>query len=529
MNATATTVNFAGAASTLSIGAASGTTNMNSDVIIKNKTFKVVDATPNDKFVVANTGATTINFNTTTTPSASAAGIVSNASLYVYNSGTATNNHSTIVNQIYGTDLTNKVVYSLGVGSTATLTGWSIYRYGNNNDIRFNNTWNATAGVNNANDKLVILNNGNVGIGTNDPSTYNLFIYRASNANNLIRIATDGTTTNAIAGVMMTKSNSDTTGFSMRYDRTDDKLYFATQDGTPAYTNRVTIQNDGNVGIGAGAPRGKLDIYNGNVVVRTTGEGASAAIYLATPHDTNNSAMKCAIIAEGISTFSRSKLHFCLDDTADNTTTYNASVSNARMTIIPSGNVGIGKTDPEHKLHVEGTVKITGATETAPTTYTVNIGGNLGVSKDISAFASDIRLKNVISKINNPLNIVNKLSGFYYKFNEIAQEYNLDPDNKTHVGVSAQDVQSVLPEIVEMAPFDSSNLPCGERVSRSGQNYLTIKYDKLTPVLIEAVKELQNQIETQNNIINNQNTIITEMKDSIEYLKKEIDTLKQSS
>ena len=354
VNATATTVNFAGAASTLSIGAASGTTNMNSDVIIKNKTFKVVDATPNDKFVVANTGATTINFNTTTTPSASAAGIVSNASLYVYNSGTATNNHSTIVNQIYGTDLTNKVVYSLGVGSTATLTGWSIYRYGNNNDIRFNNTWNATAGVNNANDKLVILNNGNV---------------------------------------------------------------------------------------------------------------------------------------------------------------------------------GIANTNPGVTLDVSGTVKITGATETAtaPTTYTVNIGGNLGVSKDISAFASDIRLKNVISKINNPLNIVNKLSGFYYKFNEIAQEYNLDPDNKTHVGVSAQDVQSVLPEIVEMAPFDSSNLPCGERVSRSGQNYLTIKYDKLTPVLIEAVKELQNQIETQNNIINNQNTIITEMKDSIEYLKKEIDTLKQSS
>jgi hypothetical protein len=78
--------------------------------------------------------------------------------------------------------------------------------------------------------------------------------------------------------------------------------------------------------------------------IKSSSEADSAILYLATPY-TSGSALKCAIIAQGQTSFSRSKLHFCLDGTADNTyPTYNASVSNSRMTIDYNGNVGINTT-----------------------------------------------------------------------------------------------------------------------------------------------------------------------------------------
>jgi hypothetical protein len=62
------------------------------------------------------------------------------------------------------------------------------------------------------------------------------------------------------------------------------------------------------------------------------------------------------------------------------------------------------------------------------------------------------------------------------------------------LGISAQDVQAVLPEVVSLAPFDSSNLDNGYVVSKSSQNYLTVSYERLVPLLIECIKELKKEI-----------------------------------
>ena len=55
--------------------------------------------------------------------------------------------------------------------------------------------------------------------------------------------------------------------------------------------------------------------------------------------------------------------------------------------------------------------------------------------------------------------------------------------------------------MVVLAPIDRLVLESGEIISKSGENYLTVKYEKLIPLLIEGVKEQQLQIEELKNRI----------------------------
>jgi hypothetical protein len=103
---------------------------------------------------------------------------------------------------------------------------------------------------------------------------------------------------------------------------------------------------------------------------------------------------------------------------------------------------------------------------------------NLVSSGDVTAFFSDDRLKERKNNIENALDKVESLNGFYYIPNELAQELGYEPN--LQVGVSAQEVQKILPEVVVPAPID-------------GQ-YLTVKYEKLVPLLIEAIKELKEKL-----------------------------------
>jgi len=65
--------------------------------------------------------------------------------------------------------------------------------------------------------------------------------------------------------------------------------------------------------------------------------------------------------------------------------------------------------------------------------------------------------------------------------------------------VFAQDVQAVLPEAVKLAPFDNN----GNNESISGENYLTVQYEKIVPLLIEAIKEQQKQIDELKYLLQN--------------------------
>ena len=119
--------------------------------------------------------------------------------------------------------------------------------------------------------------------------------------------------------------------------------------------------------------------------------------------------------------------------------------------------------------------------------YSIGVGtaadsantGSIRATNNITAYYSDERLKTNLGNIENALEKVLSLNGFYYEANKTAQD--LGYSVKREVGLSAQEVQRVLPEIVVPAPID--------------EKYLTIHYDRVVPLLVEAIKELQAEIE----------------------------------
>jgi len=112
--------------------------------------------------------------------------------------------------------------------------------------------------------------------------------------------------------------------------------------------------------------------------------------------------------------------------------------------------------------------------------------GQILATNSITAFYSDKRLKNEIGKIENALDKVDKLTGVLYTQNKLAESFGYN-NYDTQVGLYAQDVQIVQPEAVKPAPFDIDK----DGSSKSGENYLTVQYEKLIPLLVEAIKELR--------------------------------------
>jgi len=109
-------------------------------------------------------------------------------------------------------------------------------------------------------------------------------------------------------------------------------------------------------------------------------------------------------------------------------------------------------------------------------------GNTIRCVGDIVAYYSDDRLKNKIGNLEGALDKVNNLNGFTYTPNEKALALGVDQD-EVRVGVSAQEVQAVLPEAVKDAPVENT------------EGYLTVQYEKIVPLLIESIKELSAKVD----------------------------------
>ena len=120
------------------------------------------------------------------------------------------------------------------------------------------------------------------------------------------------------------------------------------------------------------------------------------------------------------------------------------------------------------------------------------ISGQILASNDITAFSSDKRLKETIVPIQDPLSKLSTISGYTYRWNiEKCNQVGFKPVDIPEVGVLAQEINEVLPEAIKPAPFDRDK----DGNSVSGDNYLTVQYEKIVPLLIECIKAQQTQID----------------------------------
>jgi hypothetical protein len=146
------------------------------------------------------------------------------------------------------------------------------------------------------------------------------------------------------------------------------------------------------------------------------------------------------------------------------------------------GRVGINEPSPSEALHVDGNICYTGL-----------IGA-----------CSDKRYKKDIARITGSLDKILEMRGITYRWKQ--EEFpHRDFDDKTHLGFIAQEVEELCPEIV----------------MTDDNGYKSIDYSRLTPVLVEAIKDQQNQIEAQQEQITSQQIQIDKLAEMVKEFSSE--------
>ena len=468
-NSTVTTLNIGQAATTVSIGASTGTTTINNDVVVTgnitvNGTTTTINATTltvNDKNIEL--GKVASPTNTT----ADGGGITLKGTTdktIIWDN--ANSNWTSSENWNIATGKTFKINNVDVLTSTAVLgTGATITVGASATSLTLGN---ATAAILTVNPGTVVGANTTQAVFNTVATTVNAF-----GAATAVTIgASTGTTT--IATPTVTLSNA---------------TALALNGAAPAITTTSTSASVFNatvttLTIGGAATSTTIGSSTSATLTLNPGTivGANTTQTLFNTVATTVNAFGAATTtALGYSSTASSTMNFANGATATgNTNTIN--IGNAGATGSTT-NLAIGST-------AGGTLTLNSPTATGSATklqiYSLGVNtagsstaGEIRATGDITSAYSDDRLKTRKGNIENALEKVLSLDGFYYEANEVAQA--LGYEAKPQVGLSAQQVQAVLPEIVVPAPID--------------EQYLTVNYERIIPLLVEAIKEQQKQIE----------------------------------
>jgi hypothetical protein len=312
-------------------------------------------------------------------------------------------------------------------------------------------------------ERMRINPSGNVGIGTTAPSAKLTVSY--DGINNYADIAGGNVTftTNTNSATVLTIKGTGTADLLNVLDNT---------------TEVLTILDGGNVGIGTTAPGYKLDVSGNARITTNLGVGT-------TPND--NYAINAAGGTYGIwATGSTMGGRFV--DSNGTSTTYAAyggwgiyTVQNGYF----GGNVGIGTTDPgSYKLNVNGNTymggTVTFATNIVTGPYYACVDSNGTIGAYTSCSSSDARLKTNIDDISHQRDVLSdlqQLRGVYYNWDS-ENPANKGKGLRREVGMIAQEVEKVLPELVSMGT----------------DGYRTLNYHQYTGFLTEVAKAQQTQI-----------------------------------
>jgi len=320
-------------------------------------------------------------------------------------------------------------------------------------------------------ERMRITKDGNVGINTTNPiDKLNVHGGTGDAATQQPKIAVTRTssTGNVLAGKMIvtTKPTDPTNHGNLVFQV---KTTASSGESSAYYTDAITIDGkNANVGIGTARPDYKLTINN------DAANTNNPALYVKNPNSNTT-----AVIAEFVG--DSDSIQIKNIGTGDYAI-YNSQQSNGIALFDGSGGV---------EIRYAGTTTLE-----SDSTGGIKVTGQLSATGDVVAYSSDERLKENIKPIESAVDKIKQLKGVTFDWNEKSEELGFEPTTKTNdVGVIAQDVEAVFPQLVQLAPFDIARGEDGNATSKSGEDYKTVNYARLTAVLIEAVKEQQQQID----------------------------------
>lgn len=201
----------------------------------------------------------------------------------------------------------------------------------------------------------------------------------------------------------------------------------------------------------------------------------------------------------------------------------------SRMYINATGGIGIGNITPVGRLDVQGagnssaTFSFGARNSTSAYIFAVRDDGRVGINTTtptealhvvgnicwtgVAAACSDKRYKKNIIPIKNALSAVMQLKGvnYYWKTEEFPEKKFSDTKQ---IGFIAQDIEKLYPELV----------------LTDDNGYKSVDYSRLTPVLVEAIKELKTEINKLNATNASQNEAIKSLQADLNFIKSIVNT-----
>jgi hypothetical protein len=288
---------------------------------------------------------------------------------------------------------------------------------------------------------------GTLGVGTTTPSFLTEIVGGSSGAEaTLFQVRSKFSGLNTGTTIALANSTNPTAGSgrvelaATRATASGGAFVIRTGDSGGYIQERLRINDAGNVGIGTTTPASKLTIY-----------GVNTSIRVDAPSGAGNGPGGLVLAQDG-TTYSQLGLYSGIhNSTATHT---ELMLNTGSHFIISNGRVGVGRI-PDHAVDVNGQVR----------------ADNVQVT-------SDIKFKENITPVEGSLEKIMGLEGVTFNWKKKAFPERDLPEGR-HYGVIAQEVEKILPEVVNTGSDGTKS----------------VAYTELIPVLIEAIKEQQKEIE----------------------------------
>ncbi|MFQ5606189.1 MAG: tail fiber domain-containing protein [bacterium] len=402
--------------------------------------------------------------------------------------------------------------------------------------------------------RMVIDKDGNVGIGTTTSPQDKLEIYSKTDDFVGLSITNPYAGVNSSEGIYFNNEDGGVAGIRL-YDyqladrsaemhlfnnRPSGSIHFKTAAST---SSRLVVANSGNVGIGTKSPNAELEIYGAknefvglSITNPHAGANSAEGIYF---NNEDGSVAGIRLFDDDSVLYPSNQMHI-FNNRPGGSIHFGTQGVN-KMVVANSGFVGIGTITPEANLHVrhsdsgETADGVTGlyvensgalnsfyvfqtATEGGGKSFSITNAGNVGigttspqhrldVNGDIGSggvvYHSDIRWKKNIQQITNALNKATNLRGVEFEWRrEEFKERNFTEGRK--LGFIAQEVEKIAPEVV----------------GTDNHGYKSVAYANLTALLVEAMKEQQEQIRKQQATIDALVDRINRLEEKVRFTSK---------